>query len=364
MRAAVGRAFGQPLQVEWVQLAPPGPDDVQVDLDACAICHSDISYMDGAWGGDLPAVWGHEAAGVVSAVGADVTRANVGDRVVVSLIRSCGTCTQCQRGNEVGCTTEFALDVDSPLRDGTGAPIDHGLRTAGFAGATTVHQSQVVPIPAQMGADVASLLACGVITGVGAVTNTAAVRAGSSVAVVGTGGVGLNTVQGARLAGADPIIALDIDEAKLAAARDFGATDTVNVDTDDVEAVIAQLTDGDMVEYVFVTTGAKSALEDAGNLVGPGGALVLVGMPPSDVSVELDPGSLAAANQRILGSKMGSCRLDRDVPRLIKLYQNGDLELDALITNRYPLDRINEAIDEVRAGTARRNIIEFNGNDR
>ena len=199
MKAAVCRTFGEPLVIEEVTIADPGAREVKVKVAATAICHSDITYADGGWGGGLPAVYGHESAGVVDSVGAGVTAVRPGDHVVVTLIRSCGSCHGCARGLPVTCDATFALDECSPLRDATGAPLVHGLRTAGFAEFVVVHDSQVVRVADDLPLDVASLLACGVITGFGAVTNTARVEAGSHVVEFGTGGVGLNAVQGARV---------------------------------------------------------------------------------------------------------------------------------------------------------------------
>ena len=233
-RAAVCRAFGKPLTVETVELAEPNAGEVLIRTAACAICHSDIFYIDGAWGGELPAVYGHEAAGVVEAVGAGVTRLKPGDHVVATLIRNCGFCPACAEGAPVFCEEVFPLDRLTPLHDGAGKPLVHGLRTGAFAEHIVVDQSQAVAIPNDVALDSASLIACGVLTGMGAVVNTAGVKAGSSVVVIGCGGVGLNSIQGARLAGASPIIAVDIEPGKLAAAREFGATETINARSENV----------------------------------------------------------------------------------------------------------------------------------
>ena len=356
IRAAVCRAFGAPLSIEEVTLADPGPGEVRVRLAACAICHSDLSYIDGAWGGSLPAVFGHEAAGVVEEIGAGVVGIAPGAHVVVALIRSCGGCFYCARGDQILCETVFPLDQRSPIRGGAGESIGHGLRTGGFAEAVVVHRSQVVEIPPQVPLDRACLLACGVITGVGAVTNTARVPAGSAVVVVGAGGVGLNAVQGAALAGARRIIAIDVAEAKLQAARRFGATDLLAAGADTAARVQA-LTEGRGADYVFVAAGAKGAIEGAFGLIRKGGTVVIVGMPASGVETAFDPGSFAGWSQRVLGAKMGSARLAIDIPALVDLYRQGRLKLDELVSGRYPLARINEALDDARAGGALRNVI-------
>ena len=359
IKAAVCRAFGAPLTVETVELADPGPGEVLIRTAACAICHSDVFYVDGAWGGELPAVYGHEAAGVVEAVGAGVTRLKPGDHVVATLIRNCGFCPACAEGAPVFCEEVFPLDRLSPLRDGAGISIVHGLRMSAFAEAMVVDQSQAVSIPKDIALDNASLIACGVLTGMGAVVNTARVKAGSSVVVIGCGGVGLNAIQGARLAGCSPIIAVDVEPVKLAAARDFGATDTINAKSEDVRERAAALNGGRKADWVFVSVGVKGAAEQGASLMKRNGATVLVGMPPSGVVATVDPGWLAADGQRILGSKMGSARPVVDVPMIVRLYREGRLKLDQLISGRYRLESINEALASSRTGAALRNVIVF-----
>jgi len=358
-RAAVCRTFGKPLTIEEVELAEPGPGEIRVKIAACAICHSDIFYIDGSWGGELPAVYGHEAAGVIEAIGPGVKRLKVGDHVVATLIRSCGGCPSCSEGAPVFCEEVFPLDLKSPLTDAAGASIVHGMRIGAFAEHVVVDSSQVAVIPKDMPLDVASLIACGVITGMGAVVNTASVKTGNSVVVIGCGGVGLNSVQGARIAGASPIIAVDVADGKLEAARAFGATHTINAKTQDVAAKVAEFTHGRKADYVFVTVGVGGATEQAISLMKRNGATVLVGMPPSGVNATFDPGWVAADGQRILGSKMGSARLTIDVPKIVELYKAGRLKLEELITARYPLEQINEAVASSRSGAALRNVIVF-----
>jgi Zn-dependent alcohol dehydrogenase len=359
MKAAVCREFGKPLTIEDIDVNPPQAGELKVDLSACAICHSDIIYMDGGWGGKLPAVYGHEAAGVVAEVGSGVNNVVPGDHVVVTLIRSCGHCRYCSQGKPVICDTSFHLDAESPLNSKQGQPIQQGLRTGAFAETVTVDASQVVVIPKTVPLDSASLLACSVITGLGAVINTADVEPGSDVVVTGTGGVGLNSVQGAVLAGARTIIAIDLADDKLRAAKDFGATHAINGSTQNAVEEVLKLTDGRGVDYVFITVGAKPAIEQAFKLLSRGGEAVIVGMPESGVMTEFDPGAFAGYGQRVLGSKMGSARIDIDIPMLVDLYQQKRLKLDELITARYALDDINEAITSVRNGEALRHIIVF-----
>ena len=359
MKAAVCRAFGEPLVIEDIDIADPQAGEIKVKIAACAICHSDILFAEGGWGGDLPAVYGHEAAGVVETVGDGVTNVAPGDHVVVTLIRSCGHCHYCAQGAPVACETTFPLDRNSPLKASDGSALIHGLRTGAFAEYALVDASQAVTVPNDLAFESASLLACGVITGLGAVINTAKVPSGSSVVVIGTGGVGLNSVQGAALSGATTIIAVDLSDDKLEAARLFGATHTINPVGTDVVAEVKALTGGRGADYVFVTVGAKPAFDQSYSLMARTGTVVLVGMPATGVMSEIDPGTIAGESQRILGSKMGSARIQIDIPNLVTLYQQGRLKLDELVSRRYPLEQINEAIAAVKRGEALRNVIVF-----
>lgn len=359
MKAAVCYEFGKPLVIEEVVLDPPQANEVRVKLAACAICHSDILYMDGGWGGTLPAIYGHEAAGVVTEVGPGVTLAKAGDPVIVTLIRSCGRCFYCDKGEPQLCETQFRLDREGPLHTPDGKPILQAMRTAAFAEEVVVHESQIVTIPANMSMTSASLIACGVITGYGAVVNTAQIPAGSSVVVIGTGGVGLNSVQGAALSGATPLIALDLVESKLETAKAFGATHTVNAAAADATAQVQALTNGRGADYVFVTVGSGKAIHQGMEMMRRGGTLVLVGMPASGVKLVIEAANFAGDEQHVMGSKMGSTRLRVDVPKLVALYQDGRLKLDELVTQQYPLEEINEAVAAVKKGEALRNVIVF-----
>lgn len=359
MKAAVCREHGKPLVIENLTLDDPQAGEVQVKIAACAICHSDIIYMDGGWGGEVPAVYGHEAAGVVEQVGSGVTSVKPGDHVVVTLIRSCGHCYFCAQGDQHICETQFSLDANSPLHGEQDERVVHGLRTGAFAERVVVHHSQVVPIPHTLPFESASLLACGVITGLGAVVNTARVASGSSVVVIGTGGVGLNSVQGAVLSGARTIIAVDLADSKLAAAKDFGATHGINPQTEDTVSRVTALTDGRGADYVFVTVGSTRAIEQAVGLVRKGGTICIVGMPPSGAEAAFEAVDLADRAIRLIGSKMGSTRLQVEIPRLVELYQQGRLKLDELVSHRYPLEEINTAVASVRQGDALRNVIVF-----
>jgi Zn-dependent alcohol dehydrogenase len=359
MKAAVCHAHGKPLVVEDVVLAAPGAGEIEVRLAACAICHSDIHYMEGAWGGQVPAVYGHEASGVVERTGAGVSNVNVGDHVVVTLIRACGHCAACIQGDHVLCETQFPIDAKGPLSFADGRLIKQALKCGAFAESVVVNASQAVAIPKDVPLAAASLLACGVITGLGAVVNTAKVPPGSTVAVVGVGGVGLNSVQGARISGARRIVAVDLSDTKLEAARAFGATHAVNPSREDARDGVRKATEGRGADYVFVAVGAKSAIEQGFGLMRRGGTLVIVGMPAIGTMASFDPLSFADDSQKVMGSKMGSSRIAVDVPKLVELYKQGRLKLDELITGRYPLERINEAVASVNRGEALRNVIVF-----
>ena len=359
MKAAVCYAFGQPLVVEEVDLEPPRGGEVNVRIAACGICHSDVHMIRGEWGGKLPLVAGHEGAGIVEAVGAGVTSVKPGDHVVVSLLRSCGRCAYCLTGTPYMCTGSFVSDTEGRLRNQRGERLRHGFGTATFAEYAIVDQSQVVPVPSDLPLDCAALLACGVITGLGAVVNTAQIPVGSSVVVIGTGGVGLNAIQGAVLSGAATIIAVDRLDSKLQAARAFGATHTVNVNERDAADAVRELTSKRGAEYVFVTVGSTAAVAQGLRMIGKLGTLVIVGIPEQDATIPLTVDDMVFKGSRIIGSNMGSTRLSVDVPQLVELYRQGRLKLDELITARYPLERINEAIESMERGEALRNVITF-----
>jgi S-(hydroxymethyl)glutathione dehydrogenase / alcohol dehydrogenase len=357
MRAAVCYAFGQPLVVEEIELDPPQVGEVKVRVQASSICHSDVHLIRGDWGGQLPVVAGHEAAGVVEEVGPGVTLARPGDRVVVSLLRSCGRCLHCTTGSPHACTGTFALDRETRLHNKRGEPLIQGIRMGAFAEAVVVDQSQVVQLPDDMPLDCAALLACGVVTGLGAVVNTARVRAGQSIVVIGAGGVGLNSVQGGALVGAHPIIAVDLLDSKLAAARAFGATHTVNAEQQDAAAAVRDLTGGRGADYAFVTVGSTAAMAQALTMIGIEGTVVIIGIPPAGATVPLPVREMVFYGQKVMGSTNGNTRLRVEVPRLVDLYRHGRIKLDELITARYRLDEINEAIEAMEQGRALRNVI-------
>lgn len=359
MKAAVCRAFNEPLVIEELTLEAPQAGELVVDVKACAICHSDITYMDGGWGGALPALYGHEAAGIVSAVGPETPGVQVGDHVVVTLIRACGQCFYCSRGDRVMCETTLPLSTRQPIKDASGAPVAQMMNVGSFAEQVLVHHSQIAVMPKDVSFSVASLLGCGVITGVGAAINTTKIKPGESVVVIGTGGVGLNCIQGAALSGANPLIAVDVNDAKLEASKAFGATHGINSKTQDVAAEVKALTNGRMADHVLVSVGVGPAIEQGIGLMGKGAETVIVGMPPSGVTTTFDPSWVAADSQRIIGSKMGSAQTPADIPQLVGLYRGGRLKLDELVTKEYPLEEINEAVAAVKRGEALRNVVVF-----
>jgi Zn-dependent alcohol dehydrogenase len=359
MRAAVCNEFNQPLTVENVELAAPASGEVSVRVAACGVCHSDLSFVEGAWDGPLPAIYGHEVAGVVTDVGAGVDSVKPGDHAIVTLIRSCGRCYFCMKGEVTQCAGVFDIDQRSALRLSGGAPVRQGLHVGGFAEHVTVHGSQVVRIPDDVPMDSACLLACAVATGYGAVHNTAQVPAGASVAVVGAGGVGLNAIQGAAIASARPVIAIDISDSRLEAAAKFGASHVVNSKSEDAREAVKRLTDGRGADFVFVTSGATAAIDLGMRLSRRGGTVVIVGMTPTGVTVAVDSLEFADRALRMLGSKMGATRPQIDMPVMVELYRSGKLKLDELVTGRFRLDQINEAMDTTRRGEGLRTVIVF-----
>lgn len=358
IKAAVCREFGAPLVIEEVLLAPPAMGEVEVTLDAVAICHSDISFADGAWGGHLPAVYGHEAAGIVSAVGAGVQGFVEGDAVVVTLIRSCGSCPSCAGGKPTICETPHDT-VNGPLKTADGGALEQAMACGAFAEKVVVDQRQIVKIPAEMPRDAAALVSCGVITGVGAVVNAAQLRPGQDAVVIGAGGVGLNAIQGARIAGARRIVAVDMSADKLEIAREFGATHGVLATEDKPWKAAQAALGGDGADAVLITVGAIPAYEQAPRYLARGGRAVMIGMPHSGAKAAYEPVVLAAVGQGLIGSKMGDVVIQRDIPWMIDLYQQGRLKLDELISGRWTLEQINEAIADTRTGSAKRNVIVF-----
>lgn len=355
IKAAVCHEFGKPLVIEEVLLAAPGMGEVEVEIDAVAICHSDISYADGGFGGPLPAVYGHEAAGRIVAVGDGVQGVAPGDHVCVTLIRACGHCDSCGSGHPTTCETRYD-GTKGPLKTRDGGTMFQALACGAFAEKVVVDQSQVVKIPADLPKDVASLISCGVITGVGAAALAAEMRVGQDAVVIGAGGVGLNAIQGARIAGARRIVAVDMLEEKLEVAKEFGATDVVLASAakpwNEVKKIL-----GRGADVVLVTVGVAEVYSAAPRYLANNGKVVMVGMPHGDKVATYSPLIMADVGQGLVGSKMGNMVIKRDIPWIIDLYKQGRLKLDELVSGRWRLDQINEAIDSTRSGAARRNVI-------
>jgi len=357
IKAAVCHAFGEPFVIEDIDIRAPQDGEVEVTLAACAICHSDITYAEGHWGGSLPAVYGHEAAGTVTATGPNAKGVNVGDKVVVTLIRSCGTCPSCSTARPTNCETPYDGD-HGPITTAAGGKLHQAMACGGFAEKVVVDASQVVTLPDGIGMNAASLLACGVITGIGAVVNAARVRPGQDVVVIGAGGVGLNAIQGAVIAGARRIVAVDLEPSKLDIARAFGATDAVLASGDtpwrDAKAAMGRGADA-----VLVTVGVAGVYDQAPRYLARGGNIVMVGMPASGAFSQYEAANFAAAGQGMIGSKMGDVVIKRDIPWMVDLYKQGRLKLDELISGTWSLDQINEAIADTKTGAAKRNVIVF-----
>jgi S-(hydroxymethyl)mycothiol dehydrogenase len=356
IRAAVCTEFNTPLVIEDLDLRAPVAGEIEVTLEAVAICHSDISYADGAWGGDLPAVYGHEAAGRVTATGDNVKGIEIGQRVVVTLIRACGSCANCGAGKPTLCIGN--RPPEPVLRRPDGTAVVQAMNCGAFAEKVIVDQTQVVAMPDTMPPEAVSLLACGVITGIGAVVNAGRLRAGEDVVVIGAGGVGLNAIQGARIAGARRIVAVDMSAEKLEIAKNFGATHGVLATSSAPWAQAAQIL-GRGADLVAVTVGAIPAYEQAMRYLGWGGRMVMIGMPASGAMAQYEPVVPAFMGQHMIGSKMGDVVIQRDIPWMADLYQQGRLKLDELISGRWTLDQINEAIADTKTGGARRNVILF-----
>lgn len=343
--------------IEEVELRAPQAGEVEVSIDAVAVCHSDISLWQGGFGGATPAVFGHEAAGIVTALGAGVKGLELGDSVAVTLIRACGECPSCGSGHPTVCENP-GDGKNSPLSTPQGDAMWQALFTGAFAEKVVVDQSQLVKIPADMPKDAAALMSCGVITGVGAAVNTANIRPGQNVVVIGAGGVGLNAIQGARLAGAARIVAVDMNPGKLEAAKEFGATHGVLAEGKPFKEV-QKIFGGRGADAVLVTVGVASVYDLAPRYLANRGKVVMVGMPHFGQMASYSPLLMADMGQSIVGSKMGDVVIKRDIPWMVDLYSQGRLKLDELITGRWPLEQVNEAIADTMAGHARRNVIVF-----
>jgi len=366
IRAAVLERTGGELAVQDVDLAPPGPGEVLVRLAASGVCHSDQNAIDGTAATPCPAVLGHEGAGVVEALGDGVTGVAVGDHVTLSWAPSCGRCAECIRDLPQLCQAAWPAMGAGALLDGTtrlsrdGEPIHHYSLISSFAEACVVPERSCVVIPKDVPFDVAGLVGCAVTTGVGAVWNTARVRPGDRVAIVGCGGVGLSALLGAVAAGASEIVAVDVSEAKLAVARELGATQGVlwAGGPDETAAAVRQATGGG-VDYAIEATGRPEAMTAAFLSTRNRGAAVLIGIPREDAVLSVPALTIPRMERRILGSIYGSARPERDFITILDLYRRGRLPLDRLVSHRLPLERIDEAFALMHAGEARRAVLEL-----
>jgi len=359
VKAAVLYNYNEPLKIESVELKPPRPDEVVVKLVASGVCHSDLSVVKCALPIPPPVVLGHEGAGIVEEVGRDVKQLKPGDHVVLSWVQSCGRCHYCISGRTHLCD----WGIRSAMEGGEGVFTKDGLdisRMAGvgsFAERTVVRSVAAIKIRDDAPLDKACLVGCGVMTGVGAATNTAKVRPGQTVAVIGCGGVGLNVIQGAALCGAAQIIAVDVVEQKLKWAKDFGATATVNAQSADPADAIRSLTGGLGVDYAFEVIGAPAPILQAFLSVKRGGTAVVVGVPPFGQEVSVPGAMLALEEKSLIGSLYGSANLRRDMPVLIDLYMQKRLKLDELISRTIKLEAINSAFEAMEKGEVARSVI-------
>lgn len=363
-RAAVLHAYDQPLTIEEITLDDPGPGEVIVRLAACGVCHSDLHMIGGTFKTPLPVVLGHEGAGIVEAIGSGVRGVQPGDHVVLAWIPSCGRCRYCAAGRPALCSDRQGVERQgNPPRlhtmDGEG--IHQFLDTSAFAERVLVREEGVIPIPSDVPLEIAALVGCAVLTGIGAATRTAQVEYGSTVAVFGAGGVGLNVIQGAALAGAARIIAIDRRPAALELARSFGATDTLDASEASASGgtakTLRKLTGGG-VDYAFEVVGLPETIAQAWESLAPGGRAVVVGLTPQNAQVTLRADFLS--EKALLGCIFGSAVPRIDVPRVLELYTRGKIKLDELATRRYMLEQVNEALDDLRGGgAAGRGILTF-----
>ncbi len=367
-RAAVLRRMGEPrpyanthpLSLEALQLEEPGPGEVLVRVAAAGLCHSDLSVIDGSRPRPLPMVLGHEAAGVVAALGADVAGLRVGDHVVFSFVPTCGNCVNCQSGQPALCTAGASSNQAGTLLSGQTrwpAGIHHHLGVSAFSEYTVASEHSLVKIDPDVPLERAALFGCAVVTGVGAVINTARAEPGFPAAVFGLGGVGLSAVMGAALAGCYPVVAVDLLEDKLGLARKLGATHTVQAGDAAVDAV-REITGGGAA-YAFEAAGHAAAMRAAYSATRRGGKTVAIGLPHPTQELSVPAVSIVGEERQILGSYMGSAVPRRDIPRLLGLYKAGRLPVDLLFSGSIELERVNEGFEALAKGEAVRQLITF-----
>jgi len=372
IKAAVLNAMGmqppyaesKPLSVESVELDPPGQGEVLVKIGAAGLCHSDLSVINGDRPRPMPMVLGHEAAGVVEELGPGVEDLKKGDHVVLIFVPSCGHCLPCAEGRPALCEPGAAANTAGTLLSGArrlhrnGAPLQHHLGCSAFAEYATVSRNSLIKIDPELPLDEAALFGCAVLTGVGAVLNTAHVTPGSTAAVVGLGGVGLSSVLGAVLAGARQVVAVDLFADKLDLAKKLGATDVFNASSPECVEQVRAATNGG-VEFAFELAGSVKAMELAYKITRRGGTTVTAGLPPAAHTIPIPQVNLVAEERTVKGSYIGTCVPMRDLPRYVSLYRQGRLPVDRLMTGRLKLAEINAAFDRLREGKAVRQVIVF-----
>lgn len=364
MRAALLETPGAPLQVvDDVDIEDPRVGQVRVRVKHCGICHSDLSVVEGTFPAPTPIILGHEAAGVVDAVGEGVTQLAPGDPVVLTPCPPCGTCYWCVRGEAALCVSGIGIMTNS-FPDGRtglsrkGENVYRGLNVAGFAEYTVVEATGAVKIDPDVPLDVACVIGCAVQTGAGAVLNAARVEEGATVLVLGAGGIGLSSVQGARIAGAARIIVSDPVAERREVAKRLGATDLLDPSQDDVPTAALDLTGGIGVDYAFETAGIAALITTGLAATRNGGTVVCIGAPPIDQNIDLGPAAVFAVSaKKVMGTILGNCNSLRDVPRLLSLWQSGRLDLESMITSRRPLEEINAAMDDLRASRGIRTVL-------
>jgi S-(hydroxymethyl)glutathione dehydrogenase/alcohol dehydrogenase len=360
-KAAIFREIGAGLSIEEIDVDDPAPNEVRIRTVACGVCHSDLHFMKGSIAGPRPPVVpGHEPAGIVEAVGSTVRSVKEGDHVIACTSMFCGQCKQCMLGRTHLCTDRSACrrpKGDKPRLTLEGQPLGQFADLSGFSEIMLLHERAVVRIEDDLPLDRASLVGCGVTTGVGAALNTAQVKPGSSVAVFGCGGVGVSVIQGARIAGARQIIAIDVVPAKLDIARHFGATHVLLSGDEDPVKAIKRLSGGG-VDYAFDAVGIPTLSAQCLYALAPRGVAVIVGAIPQGQKLEVEPGHFYL-EKSIIGSIMGSNHFHIDAPNYLELYRQGTLDLDAMISARVSLEDVNKALDAMEAGTVTRSVIMF-----
>ncbi|HVN84382.1 MAG TPA: Zn-dependent alcohol dehydrogenase [Candidatus Binatia bacterium] len=359
MKAAIFEAAHKPLTIEDVDIVKPRAGEVLVRTVCSGVCHSDLHFVDGAWSLPMAAVLGHEAAGIVEAIGEGVTYVKPGDRVIMSFRPFCGKCYYCLGGRPNLCNDPTIGAAGATRLTWKGKPILQFANVGSFAELMLTSENGVVKIPNDMPMAEASLIGCGVMTGVGAALYTAKVPGGAEVAVIGCGGIGLNIIQGCRLAGASKIIAIDIVDSKLEMAQRFGATHTINSKaTDNLVDAVRSLNGGTGVEYAFEAIGVPAAATQAFSIIRAGGTCVVVGMHPigSQISV---PGPDFLQEKKLVGCMYGSTRFREHMPKIVDLFMSGKLDLSNLVSRRLPLDGVNEAFRTMKAGEVARSVLEI-----